>query len=463
MESRVDLVNGDSPDAAIARVAALVDAGSIELLPQQAQSVFLARWGMAARPGDGVLVGRARLQGAPVSVIVQEGDFLGGAVGEVQAARIVTALEEARELTRLGQLAGVLFLFDSGGVRLHEANAALVGLARVLKACCALRVAGVPLLSVLGAGTSAFGGAGVLAACGSAVFLHEGAKLGVSGPKVLETLLGRDRFDAGDAPGVARLFGAAARIASGLAQALPGDMLRARDILAQVLRQRRPLAEALDATQVDLAARLAAAGHAPARAEASWTLAAAATPCDALGWLWRLGAGEVYVLRAVAPAALGPERAFALGLALRSFSRQAPAGATLFVLEDSAGHEASLEAEALGLTHFLAWLALCHAEVRARGVSTIGLLTGSGISAAFFANALQAGALFALPEARVKLMEARAMERVTGLSRSEIESLLENDPVFGQPARHLRTWKALAGELDRLDAQALTELAAAMS
>jgi hypothetical protein len=96
-------------------------------------------------------------------------------------------------------------------------------------------------------------------------------------------------------------------------------------------------------------------------------------------------------------------------------------------------------------------------------VSTIGLLTGSGISAAFFANALQAGALFALPEARVKLMEARAMERVTGLSRSEIESLLENDPVFGQPARHLRTWKALAGELDRFDAQALTELAAAMS
>ncbi|MBI3146969.1 MAG: hypothetical protein HYZ17_00425 [Betaproteobacteria bacterium] len=451
------------PDTAIARVAALVDAGSIEFLPQQEQSVHLARWGMAARPGDGVLLGRAWVQGAPVSVIVQEGDFLGGAVGEVQAARIVAALEEARALADSGQLAGVLFLFDSGGVRLHEANAALVGLARVLKACCALRVAGVPLLSVLGAGTSAFGGAGVLAACGSAVFLHERAKLGVSGPKVLETLLGRNRFDAGDAPGVARLFGAAARIASGLAQALPDDAVQARDFLAQALRQRRRLRDALDATQADLVVRLTSARRAPARAEASWPLAGTATPCDALGWLWRIGAGEVYVLRAVAPAALAPETAFALGLALRDLVRQAPSGATLFVLEDSAGHEATLEAEALGLTHFLAWLALCHAEVRARGVSTIGLLTGCGISAAFFANALQAEALLALPEARVKLMEARAMERVTGLSRREIEALLENDPVFGQPARHLRTWKALAGELDRVDAQRLTELAAAMS
>ena len=456
-------MNGMPESAAAQRVAARVDAASLDLAPPKGDSPHLARWGIVPRVGDGVLLGRATLGGQAVRVVAQEGDFLGGAVGAMQAERIVAALQEALRLAQTGQVAGVLFFLDSGGVRLHEANPALVGLAQVLKACCALRQAGVPLLCIVDEGGSAFGGAGVLAAAGSALFLAPGAKMGVSGPKVLETLLGRANFDAGTAEALEHTFGGAARVAADLALALPQETEAARKALARALRPCPSLAATLDAMASALAQRLAAAGLAPAPASPQWALAGNAVAGDALGWLWQLEASEVHVLRCPAPGALGPRQALALGLALRSFSRRAAAGATLVVLEDSAGHEVSPLAETLGLAHFLAWLALCHAEVRAAGHREIGLLLGTGVSAAFFVNALQADELYALPQARVRLMDARAMERVTGLRQADIETLLEDDPVLGQPVRHLRAWKALSGQIERLDAQTLRGLAAAMS
>jgi len=74
------------------------------------------------------------------------------------------------------------------------------------------------------------------------------------------------------------------------------------------------------------------------------------------------------------------------------------------------------------------------ALLRARGHRLSGLLAGTGHSAAFFVNALQASPLYALPHARVFAMEPSAIARITGLRAG---TLIEDDPLLGQPVRHL--------------------------
>ena len=64
------------------------------------------------------------------------------------------------------------------------------------------------------------------------------------------------------------------------------------------------------------------------------------------------------------------------------------------------------------------------------------LLTGTGHSAAFFANALQADRVSALPGARVVAMEVPAMARVLRLDPAKLAALVEDDPLLGQPVRH---------------------------
>ena len=80
-------------------------------------------------------------------------------------------------------------------------------------------------------------------------------------------------------------------------------------------------------------------------------------------------------------------------------------------------------------------------------------LTDTGHSAAFFATALQADAVYALEQARVVAMEPAAIARVLGLPAAQIAALVEDDPLIGQPVRHFARWGAIAEVLP--DAAAL--------
>jgi biotin-independent malonate decarboxylase gamma subunit len=103
------------------------------------------------------------------------------------------------------------------------------------------------------------------------------------------------------------------------------------------------------------------------------------------------------------------------------------------LVEDSAGHVVSRAVEMSLISQFLAHHAAVLALLRAQGTRLVGLLTGTGHSAAFFSNALQAPVLYALADARVVTMEPSALARVTGLPAG---TLVEDDPLLGQPVRH---------------------------
>ena len=100
------------------RVAGIVDPGSFEeILPPACRltSPHLAALDLPAALDDGIVIGTAMLDGMDVHIAAQEGGFMGGAVGEVQGAKLRGLLERARST----HAHGVVLLLETGGVRLQ--------------------------------------------------------------------------------------------------------------------------------------------------------------------------------------------------------------------------------------------------------------------------------------------------------------------------------------------------------
>jgi malonate decarboxylase beta subunit len=208
------------------RVRHLYDAGTVrEFLPPQetAPSPHLARLGLPGALDDGVVVGSARLRGHAVLFAAQEGQFMGGAVGELHGAKIAGVLARARQ----SKPAAVVFMIDSGGVRLHEANAGLIAISEIMRGVLDTRAAGVPVLALIGGLCGAFGGMGIVAKLCSHVIMSEEGRLALSGPDVIETVAGVEEFDAKDRALVWRVTGGKHRLLTGDCDALVDDDVEA--------------------------------------------------------------------------------------------------------------------------------------------------------------------------------------------------------------------------------------------
>lgn len=208
------------------RVAGLLDAGSFnEILPPAAStpSPHLAQLDLPGAFDDGVVVGTGQLGGKPIFVIAQEGQFMGGAVGEIHGAKIVGLLRRAAT----EKPAAVLFLIDSGGVRLHEANAGLIAISEIMRAVLDARAAGVPVIALVGGSCGAFGGMGIVAKLCSAIIISEEGRLALSGPEVIETVAGVEEFDSKDRALVWRVTGGKHRYLMGDCAALVDDDIAA--------------------------------------------------------------------------------------------------------------------------------------------------------------------------------------------------------------------------------------------
>jgi malonate decarboxylase beta subunit len=179
------------------RLAAVVDAGSFhEWLPpsERVMSPHLAQLGVPAAFDDGVAIGRATLAGRAVFVAAQEGEFMGGGVGEVHGAKLAGLLRRALR----DRPAAVVLLAESGGVRLHEANAGLIAVSEVMRALLDVRAAGIPTIVLIGGANGCFGGMGIVARCADTVVMSDIARHAMSGPEVIESAHGAGEFDSRD-------------------------------------------------------------------------------------------------------------------------------------------------------------------------------------------------------------------------------------------------------------------------
>ncbi len=278
------------------RIALLLDEGSFhEWLPPAARvmSPHLAQLSVPCAFDDGVAIGRGRLEGRSVFVAAQEGEFMGGGVGEVHGAKLTGLLQRAlRE-----RPAAVLLLAESGGVRLHEANAGLIAVSEVMRAVLDVRSAGIRVVTLIGGANGCFGGMGIVARCTDRIVMSDIGRLSMSGPEVIEASHGVEEFDARDRGLVWRTTGGKHRYLTGDCDALVEDDVAAFraaaiDAIGRADACRPVTPEALEHEHAALAHRLATAGT-EAEALALWErlgIAAARRVPD-------LAAAEVRALR----------------------------------------------------------------------------------------------------------------------------------------------------------------------
>jgi len=239
------------------RVTHLLDAASFHEILGPAERVVsphLALLGVPSAFDDGVVIGSGLLAGQMVLLAAQEGEFMGGGVGEVHGAKLVGLFQRAL----VHRPAAVIVLAESGGVRLHEANAGLIAVSEVMRALLAVRAAGIPVLMLIGGANGCFGGMGLIARCADWVVMSDMGRLAMSGPEVIESSYGVEEFDSRDRALVWRTTGGKHRYLTGDCDVLvEDDVAQFRSAAVGLLGQARPLSlAALEAEHALLTERL---------------------------------------------------------------------------------------------------------------------------------------------------------------------------------------------------------------
>ncbi|RFP09178.1 MULTISPECIES: biotin-independent malonate decarboxylase subunit beta [unclassified Duganella] len=182
------------------RAGALLDTGSMRELigPFDGMaSPWLPMQGVVAQSDDGVVVTKGTIAGQPVVLLAIEGAFQGGSMGEVGGAKIAGALELAADDNRKGTPTKAVVLFETGGVRLQEANLGLAAIAEIHSAIVDLRRYQ-PVIGISAGTVGCYGGMSIAAGLCSYLIVTKEARLGLNGPAVIEQEAGITEFDARD-------------------------------------------------------------------------------------------------------------------------------------------------------------------------------------------------------------------------------------------------------------------------
>jgi acetyl-CoA carboxylase carboxyl transferase subunit beta len=129
---------------------------------------------------DAVLVGTGTLYGQPVTVAVQDFDFLAGSLGMAAGSAIITGLETAADR-------GTPFVLfaSSGGARMQEGILSLMQMPRTTVAVLRLREKGLPYIVVFTNPTTG-GVTASYAMLGDIQIAEPGALICFAGPRVIE-------------------------------------------------------------------------------------------------------------------------------------------------------------------------------------------------------------------------------------------------------------------------------------
>lgn len=207
------------------RATALLDAGTMRELAgpfERLHSPWLAKQQLVTQADDGVVVAKGTLDGHPTVVLAIEGAFQGGSMGEVGGAKIAGALELAANDNRRGVPTRAVIVFETGGVRLQEANLGLAAIAEIQSAIVDLRRYQ-PVIGVSAGTVGCYGGMSIAAGLCSYMVMTREARLGLNGPQVIEQEAGIAEFDSRQRALIWGLTGGEQRYASGLVDACVAD------------------------------------------------------------------------------------------------------------------------------------------------------------------------------------------------------------------------------------------------
>jgi acetyl-CoA carboxylase beta subunit len=400
-----------STKAAARRVEAILDAGSFQPLTGSGNRTT-------------TLTGGGRLNGEPVWIAATDPSRARGALGVAEAGALCMLFQVAR-----GGPRPVVLLLDSAGAKVDEGLAGLGAFRRLFREALLTRIAGVPMLALLG--RSCFGGASMLACLCHARLYSSETLLAVSGPAVIEALGGKTELDASDHEQVRALMGGEARTKLGGDELLCADRSEVfRGTAAEWLREKRTalLEPALTEQHERLRRRLQAAAldldsapPEPARQGMEHLIPAGYTPSSRGSVSLALppvDSGKPAFLGALTGATVGAETCWLLAdelLRLRQFHPASPA----VLLLDASGHATTRQDEALMLSAYLAHLSLVSAVLAAAGHRITLWIPGAAAGAVYVAFAAPAERVCALPAARIRILPEAAVRQIVGASSEE--------------------------------------------
>jgi malonate decarboxylase beta subunit len=196
---------------------------------------------------DGVVVAKGGIEGQPAVILAIEGAFQGGSLGEVGGAKIAGALELAAQDNLRGIPTRAVILFETGGVRLQEANLGLAAIAEIHSAIVDLR-RHQPVIGIVAGTVGCFGGMSIAAGLCSYLVVTREARLGLNGPQVIEQEAGIAEYDSRDRPFIWGFTGGEQRARTGLVDVFVSDDSQAlRDAVVALFVRGRPEVERSDA------------------------------------------------------------------------------------------------------------------------------------------------------------------------------------------------------------------------
>ena len=226
--------------AARERITAIADSHSFTewLANEEYYSPHLAALDLPGEADDGLIIGSATLNAKKILIAAQQKDFMGGAVGEIHGAKLTGLFKAAVK----NGIEAVVLLIDSGGVRLHEANAGEIAISEAIRAIFDARSKGVMTIGVICGKNGSFGGMGIISACLDWVIVNEIGRIGVSGADVIQAVKGVEVFDARDRSLVWRVYGGKTRYLQQVAQSYVGSSVDAiKEAIVGAIPKKCPL------------------------------------------------------------------------------------------------------------------------------------------------------------------------------------------------------------------------------
>lgn len=145
--------------------------------------------------------------------------------------------------------------------------------------------------------------------------------------------------------------------------------------------------------------------------------------------------GTVAVLGTTNGAAIGHDIALRLAGRVLDILDQSP-GRPIVFLVDTKGQALSRAEELLCLNGSLAHLARCVDMARRQGHVSLALVTGEAVSGGFLCFGLMADKTYALTDAQVRVMDLKAMARVTKIPLERLVDLAAASPIFAPGAEN---------------------------
>jgi len=328
-------------------------------------------------------------QGLPVRIALTDRLISGGSFGVEECDALSRHLERS-----LNDAMPLVLVLDSGGARLDSGLAGLSAFRRMYRTALDVRMNGVPMNALLL--RNCFGGASMLAMLCATRSAQRKARVGMSGPAIIEALSGKADLDSSDRAAVGALFGAPARADSGAIDHVFDENESLGDVIYRSIRnsshmppdvreQHERLRQRLDRAGVDL----------PVGKDVD----ARAAFCNGLP----VGARDIWLLA--------------------DEIISAPVDQPMRLIVDCPGQAATNRDERLVLSEYVAHLALCLRSHCAGGGEIVVHLSGESAGGIYVALAAGADRVEAAPEASVRVLPAAAVTTV--LRRSVPDESIE--------------------------------------